>query len=173
VRKEKKNSFCEYTNIIEDEERRKQIYNIIVPFIFFRRVVLSQPQEQERTKKKGTIGYISNAAPCIGSERAYPRLKIEFTNESHPKRRHNRTKQIQTHSNPRKASSPRTSPLAEAREKINAISFSGKRTHTHKRKKKGKKTHRSLQQFIVVLASASDNVGSFGDRRLGDDNLRA
>jgi hypothetical protein len=126
VRKEKKNSFCEYTNIIEDEERRKQIYNIIVPFIFFmvcvlfwgKGGVLSQPQEQERTKKKGTIGYISNSAPRIGSERAYPRLKIEFTNESHPKRRRNRTKQIQTHSNPRKATSPRTSPLAEAREKI-------------------------------------------------------
>tara|TARA_B100000519_G_scaffold190072_1_gene189229 strand:+ start:252 stop:386 length:135 start_codon:yes stop_codon:yes gene_type:complete len=34
-------------------------------------------------------------------------------------------------------------------------------------------THRSLQQFIVVLAGASDDVGSFGDGRLGDDNLCA
>ena len=28
-----------------------------------------------------------------------------------------------------------------------------------------------MQQFIVVLAGASDDVGSFGDGRLGDDNL--
>lgn len=42
---------------------------------------------------------------------------------------------------------------------------------------KGKKhlsatTYRSLQQLVVVLAGASDDVGSFGDGRLGDDNLR-
>ena len=70
-----------------------------------------------REQKKGTIGYISH----FRSERVYPRLKIEFTNESHPKQPRNRTKQIQTHSNPRKATSPRTSSLTEAREDYNAI----------------------------------------------------
>lgn len=41
-----------------------------------------------------------------------------------------------------------------------------------KEKKNLSATYRSLQQLVVVLAGASDDVGSFGDGRLGDDNLR-
>ena len=60
---------------------------------------------------------------------------------------------------------------------------SNHRARGHRKKKiypsgkKGRKslsatTYRSLQQLVVVLAGASDDVGSFGDGRLGDDNLR-
>jgi hypothetical protein len=94
---------------------------IIVPFIFFMGVLFwgkggAFPTTRTGENKKKAQSDMYRISARIGSERVYPRLKIEFTNKSHSKRRRNRTKQLQTHSNPRKATSPRTSPLAEARE---------------------------------------------------------
>jgi len=97
VRKEKKNSFCEYTNIIiEDEERRKRIYIINSPLYFFvlffgEGGVLSQPQEQRREQKKGTIGYISHFRPHHRERarvpalenRVYERKPSKTTTQSH------------------------------------------------------------------------------------------
>ena len=138
--------------------------------------VLSQPQEHRKEQKKGTIGYISHFPPpssgasaCVPAleNRVYERKPSKTTTQSH-----------KTDSNAFKsAQSDFAANLfphrSEGRLTRDFFLAAKEHTHTHKRKKKGKKTHRSLQQFIVVLASASDNVGSFGDRRLGDDNLRA